>query len=221
MEKPQCAKCKPRPCTKGITEEKKLPEFCPIKNSAPLIERLKPKYKAKETCDFYLKSALIEKQGYDEKAVREQGRIVPVRPRIREVYEFAVQIGAKRIGMAFCSGLAEEAARINHILEGHGLEVISVICSCGAVDKTELGIPSEFKIRNPEKFEAACNPLLQAELLNRNKTSFNILVGLCVGHDMMFTSHSKAPVTTLIVKDRFAGHNPVITLYSRYFRDLV
>jgi uncharacterized metal-binding protein len=95
------------------------------------------------------------------------------------------------------------------------------MCSCGAIDKTEVGLPEEYKIRSPENFEASCNPLMQAELLNRAKTIFNVLVGLCVGHDMLFSKYSEAPVTTLIVKDRLTGHNPVITLYSRYHRDIV
>ena len=53
------------------------------------------------------------------------------------------------------------------------------------------------------------------------KTAFNIIIGLCIGHDMLFTKHSRAPVTTLIVKDRFTGHNPVISLYTRYHGDIV
>jgi uncharacterized metal-binding protein len=144
-----------------------------------------------------------------------------VRPRIREISEFAKKIGAKKIGMAFCSGLDDEASRIHAILEGHELEVISVICSCGGIDKEEVGIPSEYKIRSPEKFESTCNPILQAELLNLAGTAFNILVGLCVGHDMLFTQHSDSPVTTLIVKDRFTGHNPIISLYTRYHKNIV
>jgi len=123
--------------------------------------------------------------------------------------------------LAFCSGLADEASRAVDILEKHGLEIASAVCSCGAVDKTELGIPPEDKIGDPDKFEAACNPLFQAEVLNQVGTDFNILIGLCVGHDMLFTQASKAPVTTLIVKDRFTGHNPVIALYSRYHKDIV
>jgi uncharacterized metal-binding protein len=89
------------------------------------------------------------------------------------------------------------------------------------VDKTAHGVPAKYKIKGKNKFEAACNPLLQAELLNRAGTDFNVLVGLCIGHDMLFTSNSKAPVTTLIVKDRLSGHNPVVSLYTRYHRDIV
>jgi len=58
-------------------------------------------------------------------------------------------------------------------------------------------------------FEAACNPILQAEMLNRAGAQVNIIVGLCIGHDMLFTKNSKAPVTILIVKDRLLGHNPI------------
>jgi len=38
---------------------------------------------------------------------------------------------------------------------------------------------------------------------------------------MLFTMNSQAPVTTLIVKDRFTGHNPVISLYTKYHKNIV
>ncbi|HKI51005.1 MAG TPA: DUF1847 domain-containing protein, partial [Geothermobacteraceae bacterium] len=40
---------------------------------------------------------------------------------------------------------------------------------------------------------------------------------LCVGHDMLFNKYSRAPVTTLVVKDRVTGHNPVAVLYGQHF----
>ena len=30
-----------------------------------------------------------------------------------------------------------------------------------------------------------------------------------MGHDLLFTEHSHAPVTTLVVKDRILAHNPL------------
>jgi uncharacterized metal-binding protein len=218
---PKCALCKPKFCYDGITEDKKLPNFCPMKNFKDLVQNVKQKYEKEEIKNFFIKAALTEKEAYNEKAAREEGKIIPVRPRIREISEFAHKIGAKKIGMAFCSGLSDEATRANAILEAHQLEIVSVICSCGGIDKEEMGIPSEYKIRSPEKFESTCNPILQAELLNQAGTAFNILVGLCVGHDMLFTQNSKAPVTTLIVKDRFTGHNPLISLYTRYHKNII
>jgi len=44
----------------------------------------------------------------------------------------------------------------------------------------------------------------------------NIIVGLCVGHDITFTQLSEAPVTTLIAKDRLTIHNPSAVLFSHY-----
>lgn len=221
MTDPKCALCSPKYCHDGITEGENLPAFCPMKNFKDIVQNIKRKYSTDEIKSFFINAALTEKEAYDGKAAREQGKIIPVRPRIREIAEFAKKISAKKIGMAFCSGLAEEASRALAILGGHDLDVVSVICSCGGIDKEEVGIPAEYKIRTPENFEATCNPLLQAELLNQAGTAFNVLVGLCVGHDMLFTTHSVSPVTTLIVKDRFTGHNPLISLYTRYHKNIV
>jgi len=65
-----------------------------------------------------------------------------------------------------------------------------------------------------------CNPIAQAQLLNREKTEFNICLGLCVGHDSMFYKYSEAPVTTLVAKDRATGHNPAAAIYCAegYFK---
>ena len=78
----------------------------------------------------------------------------------------------------------------------------------------------KFKIANhfgePDRFEAGCNPIVQAEILNSGNLDLHIIVGLCIGHDLLFTMFSKAPVTTLIVKDRVTGHNPFASLFSGY-----
>ena len=66
----------------------------------------------------------------------------------------------------------------------------------------------------------SCNPIAQAELLNRVETQFNICLGLCVGHDSLFYRYSQAPVTTLVAKDRATGNNPVAAIYcaDSYFK---
>jgi uncharacterized metal-binding protein len=68
-----------------------------------------------------------------------------------------------------------------------------------------------------------CNPLTQAEILNTAKTEFNIMVGLCVGHDALFLKHVKALTTVLIAKDRVLGHNPAAALYvsNTYYKALL
>ena len=43
-------------------------------------------------------------------------------------------------------------------------------------------------------------------------------MGLCMGHDILFSKYSQAPITTLVVKDRATYHNPVTTLVERHWR---
>ena len=61
-----------------------------------------------------------------------------------------------------------------------------------------------------------CNPIAQAEILNQADTDFNVVIGLCVGHDSLFLSHSKKMCTVLAVKDRLLGHNPLAAVYTNH-----
>ena len=222
MIPPQCAKCPGKFCSRGVKDSEALLSFCPMRNYPDLIREVLKRYSEEEIKRIYPISTMIERDAYNWKEARagvEPRK--PVRPRVREVAEFCKALGVKRVGVAFCIGLSDEAARVTEVLEGNGLEVCSALCKCGAADKEALGVPAEYKIGSPEKPEVACNPLLQAKLLNAAETGVNVIVGLCVGHDMLFTRFSKAPVTTLIVKDRFTGHNPLISLYTGYHRSLV
>lgn len=131
--------------------------------------------------------------------------------RIRELMEFSRRMGYVRLGVAFCIGLAEEARVLHRILQIN-FEVYSVCCKACGIDKKSMGLK---QIRD-NRFEVMCNPIGQAHLLASENTDLNIIVGLCIGHDILFTRHSKAPVTTLIVKDRVLAHNPAGALYSGY-----
>ena len=68
-----------------------------------------------------------------------------------------------------------------------------------------------------------CNPIMQAKLLNKEKTDLNVVVGLCVGHDSLFYKYAKGLTTTLITKDRVLAHNPVGALYQSraYYKKLL
>jgi uncharacterized metal-binding protein len=136
--------------------------------------------------------------------------------RVEDTIAFAKLMGYKKIGMATCIGLLDESERLAKILTAQGFEPVSVCCKAGSIDKLELGLAESDKVR-PGTFEPACNPIAQAEICNRMGTDMNIIVGLCVGHDMLFNKHSTAPVTTLIVKDRVTGHNPIAVLYGQNF----
>lgn len=41
-----------------------------------------------------------------------------------------------------------------------------------------------------------------------------IVMGLCVGHDILFHKYIQGPTTTLVVKDRVLAHNPAAALYT-------
>jgi len=149
-------------------------------------------------------SALTEAAGYG------------IWSRVREIIEFSRRAGFSRLGLAFCVGLRREAAAAGNIFRENGFTVFSVICKSGSVPKEEIGLRDEEKVR-PGQFEAMCNPVVQAMILNETGAELNILLGLCVGHDSLFIKHSLAPVTVLAVKDRVLAHNPLGALYAIHY----
>ena len=48
--------------------------------------------------------------------------------RLREVIDFAQNLGIKKIGIAMCAGLIEEGRLLDNILVKNGFEVVSVNC---------------------------------------------------------------------------------------------
>lgn len=136
--------------------------------------------------------------------------------RVEDTIALAKLMGFKKIGIATCIGLIDESNRLAEILTAQELEPLSVCCKAGGIDKLKLGLKETEKVF-PNTFESACNPIAQAELLNKAGADMNLIVGLCVGHDMLFAKYSKAPVSTLVVKDRVTGHNPVSVLYGQNF----
>jgi len=142
-----------------------------------------------------------------------EGRYYGRETRLGETILFAKELGCKRIGLAFCIGLGEEAKVIDEILSRH-FEVVSVCCKVSGIDKKDFGLQQILS----KNYEVMCNPAGQAQLLNDAETQLNVLCGLCVGHDAIFSKASEAPVTTLIAKDRVLAHNPAGAIYSRYIR---
>ena len=111
--------------------------------------------------------------------------------RVAELMKYAGNTGVKRIGIAHCVGMTREAMELKSRLEEkygkiHASEMLD--------DETARG--------------TSCNPAGQADFLKENNTDLNISFGLCMGHDIIFNMKSKAPTTTLIVKDREHKHNP-------------
>ena len=89
------------------------------------------------------------------------------------------------------------------LLEEAGFEVFIINCKESGLKASEL---------NEELHGPSCDPLSQADYLNEKGTELNIIVGLCLGHGLLFEKHSAAPVTTFLVKDFATGHKTAESL---------
>ena len=118
--------------------------------------------------------------------------------RVREIVEYAKEAGIKRIGIANCTIFNSESDLLEGILSDSGFIVEKVNCKYGRVPFDDL--LTGYK-------GISCNPAGQVKYLEERGTELNIMMGLCLGHDMIFNAKSKAPVTPLIVKDRKLQHN--------------
>ena len=191
-----CVDCGTQNCKFKV---RTYPEFCPTTNLKDEdLQWVLERYEEGRNHDIMVASAEVEFEGYCQWT------------RVQEIMEFAKKIGAKKIGIANCIGLINEARIFAKILRANGLEAYAIICKVAGKAKSSIGIP--------EKCEgigaAMCNPILQARLLNEAKTDLNVVIGLCVGHDSLFYKYSDAYVTTLVTKDRVTGNNPAAALYT-------
>ena len=120
--------------------------------------------------------------------------------RVEELKLFAQNSGFQRIGIAHCVGMTREALQLKDKLSDK-FEVYTVDCKYAKIPGSEM-------LNDETVRGTSCNPAGQADFLAKNNTDLNISFGLCMGHDIMFNMKSKAPTTTLIVKDREHKHNP-------------
>lgn len=192
-----CDVCSEKPCK--VHSEEAYPKNCPSREIEK-VNKLKELYNEEENHKISYNSALVEAEGYCRLT------------RLEEIMEFSRKCNYKRLGIAFCSGFSNEGKILSKILRKNGFEVISVMCKNGSIPKEYMGIKEDEKVR-PGTYEPMCNPIGQAMFLNDSNTDFNIVLGLCVGHDSLFFKYSDAPTTVMAVKDRVLGHNPIAALY--------
>lgn len=195
-KKYSCVDCGTQNCK---YKDKTYPDFCLTTSLSDedrqwVVER----YDESRNREIMVASAEVEYEGYCRLT------------RVEEIMLFARKIGARKIGIANCIGLINEARIFAKILRSNGFEVFSVICKVEGKAKSSMGIPKECESIG----SAMCNPIMQARLLNEAKTDLNVVIGLCVGHDSLFYKYSEAYTTTLVTKDRVTGNNPVATLYT-------
>ncbi|WP_312281698.1 DUF1847 domain-containing protein [Oscillibacter sp.] len=197
-----CSDCAALACR--AKSEENYPKFCLTAGADPerVKEVLEIYQNDEESGEISRVSACIEGEFY--------GRLT----RVEETIEFIKRMHYKKIGIASCVGLMGETRIFSKILKANKIDYYVVGCKVGAIDKSEIGVPDEKKLNKGCGHESMCNPILQAKTLQAEGTDFNIVIGLCVGHDTLFLKHTAAPTTVMIVKDRVLGHNPVAALYT-------
>lgn len=209
-ENKSCGKCTVLACQKQAPEA--YPPFCPtgsmdeglLRASLEIYEN-NPEIRSLAQC-----SAKIEADFYCKM------------PRVGETLEFIKRQKYDFVGVATCVGLINETRIFCSLLEEHGIKHVAVGCKLGGTGKSHIGITQEEQVNTSCGYEAMCNPVLQALYLNKIKTDFNIMIGMCVGHDSIFLKHVEAPTTVLVVKDRVLAHNTVGALYTikSYYKSL-
>jgi len=196
----QCHQCKDNECLARYPQG--IPEDCQAQRFPEIVEQSKRQYLDPDDSGLHLAAAKVLKRGgYDWS-------------RVQQCIEFARELGAKKVGLAVCVGLIREGREFARFLDRAGFQVVSVACMVGGLEPQETGIPDEWA--NP--LGISCNPIAQAEIMNREGTELNFIYGLCVGHDTIFIKRSKAPVTYVVAKDVVTGNNPGAVLLSPYHR---
>jgi uncharacterized metal-binding protein len=136
--------------------------------------------------------------------------------RLTELIYFCLGMKYRKIGIAFCIEMFEQTEILVRLLRRF-FEVYPVCCKIGGKRTFDPHSGSIISNDKADFSNIACNPEAQAGMLNRIETDINVVVGLCMGVDCIFSRESKAPVSTLFVKDKSLAHNPIGALYSDYY----
>jgi uncharacterized metal-binding protein len=191
--------CPKQGCWRGSNEG--IPEYCQVNNYINELEIATSEYNTPEAVALYRAASIVGQHNNG------------MTPRIEEALLLAKELKLRRIGFAACVSMEWELGYLKKLFTKEGFQVFSVSCQIGRVNAESRGVPEV-----NDCVRSLCNPITQAKILNSDDTQLNFILGLCMGHDILFTQYSKAPVSTLIVKDRVTGNNPAAALYGWHRR---
>lgn len=123
--------------------------------------------------------------------------------RVEEIFNFSKCAGFKSIGIAHCIIFTKEAKILEEYFS-QSFCVFIVDCKYGRLKEKDILGGNSTKV--------LCNPAGQSDYLNKHNTDLNISMGLCVGHDMIFSKKSEAYVTNLFDKDFTNNNSPEIAV---------
>ena len=191
--------CTKQGCWRG--QDAGIPEYCQANNYLNELETATQEYNKPAARTLYKAASIVGQHNNG------------MTPRIKEALLLAKELKLERVGFAACVSMEWEMGYLKKLFTKEGFQVFAVSCQIGRINAESRGVP-EVK----DCVRSLCNPIAQAEILNSDDTQLNFILGLCMGHDILFTKYSKAPVSTLIVKDRVTGNNPAATLYGWHRR---
>ncbi|MCX6170313.1 MAG: DUF1847 domain-containing protein [Ignavibacteriales bacterium] len=125
--------------------------------------------------------------------------------RLQEIIEFIKSMNYAKIGLAYCYGMEQDAKVLKDIFWKEGLKLITVSCTVGGLSQNEINTSSS-------NHNVSCNPIGQAQQLEAEEVEFVLLMGICLGHDILLHRNLKVDFTTFVVKDRVYNHQPHLAL---------
>lgn len=159
-----------------------------------------------KSAEYLADYATEEIQGYTKPAslLIDNGKAGTLN-RLEEISEYCKLRGYRKIGVAYCYGMEKEATLLRKYLSDEGFKLSMISCTVDGVKEPQID-------PNKVKNVVSCNPLGQANQLYSSGVQFTILMGLCLGHDILLQKHLKMDFTTFVVKDRVLRHNPILGL---------
>lgn len=125
--------------------------------------------------------------------------------RLQEIIAFIKTMDYKKVGLAYCYGMEKDAKLLKKIFKTEEIRLQTVSCTVGGINQNEID-------NNNCTEKVSCNPIGQAKQLNSSSVDFVLIMGICLGHDILLQRNLKADFTTFVVKDRVFSHAPLKAL---------
>lgn len=196
-----CASCTKKSCL--LHNQENPPLNCPMQDQDTL-SKCKKEYFDKDGGKLYLSTMETAMEAKDLGETR-----------TLEAIRFAKKNGWKKIGIAHCIGFCNEAAAASKLIKKAGLECETVVCTNGGINLCDyMSIPTKHLDDVENNYAVGCNPIGQAKYLEKANTDYNLIFGLCVGHDALFTKYSHVLTSVIMVKDRSRYRDPISGLFA-------
>jgi uncharacterized metal-binding protein len=127
--------------------------------------------------------------------------------RLDEIIEFIHSMQYQKVGLAYCYGMEREASKFRDIFKKNNIRLTTISCSTGGILQDAINDKSCIH-------KVSCNPIGQAMQLNNEQVDFTLIMGICLGHDILLQKNLRMDFTTFLVKDRVHNHHPLQGLKS-------